>query len=284
MKRHSDRYSVHFLCRLARVSRSGYYEWLGRVESDRAKSNRHLLILIRSSHHESHETYGALRVCRDLNNQGMKCGKNRVARLMRLQGLRSVHRMKYRPQTTQSKHDYAIAPNLVNQDFGVTGENQKWGCDISYIPTREGFLYLAIVMDFYSRKIVGFKMGESLHAELCTSALERACALRRPPPDLVHHSDRGVQYASDAYRQILKRHDLIQSMSRKGNCYDNAMVESFFHTLKVELVHRKKYQTRKEAQNSIENYITVFYNNKRLHSALGYRSPVEFETIHKSAA
>lgn len=284
MKSNADNYSVSFLCSLAHVSRSGYYEWLGRTESRRTRSNRHLLMLIKVSYNESHQNYGAIRVHRDLRRQGQPCSKNRIARLMRQHGIQSVHRTQYKPQTTQSWHDDAVAPNIVNQDFTVTGENQKWGCDITYISTGEGWLYLAIVMDFYSRKIVGFQMGNSLHAELCCQALEKACLLRCPPSELIHHSDRGMQYASLPYRQILEKHHFIQSMSRKGNCYDNAMVESFFHTLKVELVHRMKYQIRNEAKRSIENYITVFYNNKRLHSSLGYMSPVEFETINKSAA
>lgn len=268
---------------MVQVSRSGYYGWLKREEGPRAQSNRRLLVLIKASHEGSRQTYGAIRICHDLRQQGHPCGKNRVARLMRRAGLKSVHRARYRPQTTQSGHGYPLADNIVGQDFSVTGENQKWGCDITYISTGEGWLYLAIVMDFYSRKIVGFHMGPSLHAELCCQALEKACLIRQPPSELVHHSDRGVQYASTSYRKIIEENGFIQSMSRKGNCYDNAMVESFFHTLKVELVHRMRYQTRLEATKSVENYISVFYNNKRLHSSLGYISPVRFESS-KSAA
>ena len=284
MKNNSDIHSISFLCSMAHVSRSGYYEWRNRVESRRASNNRNLLVLIKASYHASRQTYGAVRVFQDLRKRGEVCGKNRVARLMRDHGIQSVHRFKYRPQTTQSKHGYAVAQNLVNQDFAVSGKNQKWGCDISYIETGEGWLYLAIVMDFYSRKIVGFQMGSSLRSELCCRALEKACLLRSPPSELIHHSDRGVQYASVPYRLILEKQNFVQSMSRKGNCYDNAMVESFFHTLKVELVHRKKYQTRHEAQQNIEDYITVFYNNNRLHSSLDYTTPVEFENMNQSAA
>lgn len=284
MKDNADIHSLSYLCFLAQVSRSAYYDWLKQGESSRDRSNRKLLVLIKASHEESRQSYGAIRVCRDLNKKGFSCGKNRVARLMRQSGIKSIHRGKFKPQTTQSRHAYPVASNIVNQEFAVTGENQKWGGDITYIPTAEGWLYLAIVMDFYSRKIVGYDLGPSLHAELCCRALEQACLLRQPPRELVHHSDRGVQYASLHYRQILERQGFVQSMSRKGNCYDNAMVESFFHTLKVELVHRMKYQTRDEAKRNIENYIAVFYNNKRLHSSLGYLSPVEFESINKSAA
>jgi len=284
VRSHQGSYGVDFLCSLVGVSRSGYYEWLRRGESQREESNRRLLALIKVSYRESRQSYGAIRICRDLRKQDQGCGKNRVARLMRQNGIRSIHKIRYRPQTTQSQHGFPVAANIVNQDFSVTRENQKWGCDITYIETREGWLYLAIVMDFYSRKIVGYEMGHSLHAQLCSQALEIACLLRQPPSELIHHSDRGVQYASLSYRQILEKHGFIQSMSRKGNCYDNAMVESFFHTLKVELVNQMKYQTRAEARKSIENYITVFYNNQRLHSSLGYLSPVEFESIQKPAA
>lgn len=284
MKNNSNQHSVSYLCEIARVSRSGYYEWLVRGESQRSKANRRLLTLIKVSHNESDQTYGAIRIHRDLSKQEQVCSKNRVARLMKANGIKSVHKAKYKPQTTQSNHNHPIAPNIVNQDFGVTGPNQKWGCDISYIATQEGWLYLATVMDFYSRKIIGFEMGPQLHAELCCHALEKACLLRRPPAELIHHTDQGVQYASLPYRAILKRHHFIQSMSRKGNCYDNAMVESFFHTLKVERVHRRTYKTREEAKRDIENYIINFYNNKRLHSSLDYMSPVEFENINKLAA
>lgn len=284
MKDNSNSHAVMFLCSLAQVSRSGYYDWLGRSESNRSRENRSLLVMIKSSYHESRETYGAIRVHRDIHNQGTECGKNRVARLMKVSGLKSIHKLKYRPQTTQSKANDLVSPNVISQDFTAKTENQKWGCDISYIETKEGWLYLAIVMDFFSRKIVGFDIGFSLQADLCCRALEKAFSLRLPPRELIHHSDRGTQYASFPYRQLLKKHAVIQSMSRKGNCYDNAMVESFFHTLKVELVYRQKYSTREEARRSIEQYIMSFYNNKRLHSSLGYRSPVEFENLHKSAA
>lgn len=272
------------LCKGAGISRSGYYEWLKREESARSIENRQLLSLIKISHRESDETYGALRIHRDLKKQGKSCGKNRVARLMRVNGLKSIHRLKYKPQTTQSRHDDPISPNLLTQDFSATGVNQKWGCDISYIQTKEGFLYLAIVLDFYSRKIIGFAMGSSLEAELCCEALKQACVLRQPPAELVHHSDRGVQYASHNYRNLLKNNKIVQSMSRKGNCYDNAMVESFFHTLKVERVHRRNYKSREEAKSDIANYIINFYNHKRLHSSLDYLSPVEFENLYKLAS
>ncbi|OVE81392.1 hypothetical protein BVY03_04000 [bacterium K02(2017)] len=272
------------LCKLARVSRSGYYEWLTRSESKRAKENRCLLVAIKSSYNENRQAYGAIRIKRDLTKQGHTCSKNRVARLMSKNGLKSVHRAKYKPQTTKSDHKYNVSPNIIAQDFEATCSNQKWGCDISYIKTNEGWLYLAIVMDFYSRQIVGFEMSNRMHAELCCTALNKACLRRSPPAELIHHSDRGVQYASLPYRKMLQSHEFIQSMSRKGNCYDNSMVESFFHTLKVELVYRKKYETRLEAKQDITDYIYNFYNSKRMHSSLDYMSPMEFENVNQLAA
>ncbi len=276
--------SIRDLCSIVGVSRSGYYDWLKRAESLRSKANHQLLSFIKISYHASDRTYGAIRIHRDLKREGHSCSKNRVARLMSFHGIKSIHRLKYKPQTTQSRHNHPIAANLMNQDFKAKDINQKWGSDISYIKTSEGFLYLAIVMDFHSRKVVGFSMGSSLHAELCCQALKQALVLRQPPAELVHHSDRGVQYASLSYRSLLQDHDLIQSMSRRGNCYDNAMVESFFHTLKVERVYRRNYKTREEAKTDVANYIINFYNNRRLHSSLDYKSPVEFENFYKSAS
>ena len=203
---------------------------------------------------------------------------------MRTSGLKSVHRRKYKPQTTQSNHPFGISANILNQDFLAQQTNEKWGCDISYIQTLEGWLYLAIVMDFYSRKIVGYATGPTLEARLCCRALQQACLLRRTASELVHHSDRGVQYASAEYRALIKSHRFTQSMSRKGNCYDNAMVESFFHTLKVELVHRKKYLTRNEAREDIQKYIAGFYNTERRHSSLDYLSPIQYEQLNKIAS
>lgn len=202
---------------------------------------------------------------------------------MRKSRLVSVHREKYRPQTTQSNHGLNVAENIVDQNFQATRVNQKWGGDISYVPTDEGWLYLSVLLDFRSRKVVGSATGDRLRTELCCLALRQACALRQPPAELIHHSDRGVQYASQEYRDLFQRQRFTQSMSRKGNCYDNAMVESFFHTLKVELTHRKRYQTREEAWKEIENYIHCFYNTKRRHSSLDYRSPNEYENINQLA-
>ena len=269
---------------MAQISRAGYYEWLGREESLRSRENRSLSVRIAAIYQEYRQVYGALRIHRELAAQGYACGKHRVARLMKAAGLKSVHRRKHRPQTTNSKHGLAIADNLIRQDFSAKAPNQKWGCDISYIPTGEGWLYLAIVLDFYSRKIVGYALGDSLQTSLCSEALRQACLRRNPPAELIHHSDRGVQYASLEYRRILEEHCLMPSMSRKGNCYDNAMVESFFHTLKVELIHRRRYPSRQEAINDIQDYIQGFYNSIRRHSSIDYLSPNLYEKLKPLAA
>jgi putative transposase len=266
------------------VSSSGYYEWLSRKESLRGKENRVLTVKIRALFNESDSTYGAIRIHRELKKQGVQCSRNRVARIMRKEGLVSVHKKKFRPCTTNSKHRLPVAPNVIKQDFSATKPNQKWGGDISYIPTAEGFLYLAIVLDFFSRKVVGRAAGDSLQSSLCCEALTMALLRRRPPAKLIHHSDRGVQYACAAYTSLLKQHKFTQSMSRTGNCYDNAMVESFFHTLKVERVNRRNYQTKREALDDIINYIENWYNKKRTHSALDYLSPTQYEAQYKFAA
>jgi len=203
---------------------------------------------------------------------------------MREANLASVHKQKFRPCTTNSKHRLPVAPNVISQDFSTSAPNEKWGGDISYIPTAEGFLYLAIVLDFFSRKVVGRAAGDSLESSLCCDALNMALLRRNPPSELIHHSDRGIQYASAVYTKILQENNFTQSMSRTGNCYDNAMVESFFHTLKVERVNRKNYQTKKEALDDIIDYIENWYNQKRSHSSLDYVSPTEYETQYQLAA
>lgn len=281
---HAKADKVMRLCKVLGISRSGYYARMNRSESDRSRIDRRLLVLIRASFEGSGKTYGAIRVHQDLRDEGCGCGKNRVARLMHENGLKSVHRFKYRPQTTDSAHAQAISPNVICQDFTAKYPNQKWGCDLTYLPTDEGWLYVAIVLDFYSRKIVGWATGLSLEATLCCDALNMACLRRNPPQELIHHSDRGVQYASDQYRALLQSYQLTQSMSRKGNCYDNAMVESFFHTMKVERTNRKRYRTRAEAMADIQDYIERFYNNQRRHSALDYMCPTQYERAHPVAA
>jgi putative transposase len=285
IKQHSTgNYPVRFLCKICQVSSSGYYEWLNRKESPRTKENRALTVRVRALFAESDSTYGAIRICRELKKQGVNCSKNRIARIMRHENLVSVHRKKFRPCTTNSKHRLPVAPNVISQDFSASAPNEKWGGDITYIPTAEGFVYLAVILDFFSRKIVGRAIGDSLHATLCCDALKMALLRRQPPKNLVHHSDRGVQYASAAYTKIIHENNFTQSMSRTGNCYDNAMVESFFHSLKVERVNRRNYQTKKEALIDITDYIENWYNQKRSHSSLDYVSPTEYESQYQLAA
>jgi transposase InsO family protein len=223
-------------------------------------------------------------VHRELKENGIECGKNRVARIMKKLGIKSVYRRKFKVCTTDSKHNLPVAENIIAQDFSATAPNQKWGCDISYIHTDEGTQYLAVVLDFFSRKIIGWKMSDTMSAKLCCEALRMAMVRRQPPAELIHHSDRGSQYASFEYRSMLKLGNFSQSMSRKGNCYDNSMVESFFGTLKIERVHRIRYATGKQAQNDIENYIDNFYNLKRRHSSLDYASPIDYEVQYALAA
>lgn len=268
------------MCRVLRVSRSGFYAWIGREEPERSREDRRLMGLIRGIFVESRGTYGVPRVHQTLRRRGIRCGKKRVARLMRRAGLRSKLRRRFRVKTTDSKHGLPIAPDLVGRDFRTEQPNRIWVSDITYIPTDEGWLYLATTMDLFSRKIVGWSMFSSLRATIVVDALRMAIDRREPPDGLIHHSDRGVQYASAEFRGLLDTHGIAASMSRRGNCYDNAAKESFYHTLKTELVHHERYRTRDEARSSVFEYIEAFYNRVRLHSTLGYRSPVEFEALN----
>jgi len=270
-------FEVGLMCKTMRVSRSGFYTWLDRPESDRAREDRRLTALIQGAFAESRRTYGSPRVHAVLQQRDVCCGQNRVARLMKKQGLRPKLKKKFRVQTTDSNHDNPIAPNLLDQNFEAEHPNQIWVSDITYIPTDEGWLYLASTMDLFSRAVVGWSMSSSLKAISATASLRMAIERRSPSAGLIHHSDRGVQYTSDEFRKVLKNHGMVSSMSRKGNCYDNAVKESFFHTLKTELVVHEHYRTRAEARASIFDYIEAFYNRQRLHSSLGYMSPVDFE-------
>ncbi len=265
------------MCKLLEVSRSGYYAWLKREESSRARENRLLLAEIREIHKESRRTYGAPRVQAELRRRGRRVGKNRVARLMDENGLQSRVRRRFRPKTTDSNHKLPVAKNLLKDRSPTTALDEVWVADITYIRTDEGWLYLASVLDLHSRLVVGWSMKDTLRVELTLDALDMALKVRDPATGLIHHSDRGSQYAAKDYQKILDKHGLVASMSRKGNCYDNATKESFFHTLKTELVYHEHYRTREEARASVFEYIEAFYNRERLHSSLGYRSPVEFE-------
>lgn len=270
-------FEVGLMCKTLKVSRSGFYAWFDRPESDRAREDRRLTALIQGAFDESRRTYGSPRVHAVLQHREVRCGQNRVARLMKKHGLRPKLKKKFRVQTTDSNHDNPIAPNLLDQNFEAERPNQIWVSDITYIPTDEGWLYLASTMDLFSRAVVGWSMSSSLKAISATASLRMAIERRLPAEGLIHHSDRGVQYTSDEFRKVLKDHGMVSSMSRKGNCYDNAVQESFFHTLKTELVVHEHYRTRAEARASIFEYIEAFYNRQRLHSSLGYLSPIDFE-------
>jgi len=283
IKTNESEFPVTTMCEILEVSRSGYYAWKHRGESMRAQNNQALVVDIRAAFDRSQQTYGSPRIHRELRNRGIACNKKRVARLMQQERLISVHHKKFCPQTTNSAHDLPIADNLLQQDFSATAPNQKWVGDITYIPTAEGWLYLAVIIDLFSRRVVGWATGASLHAQLACAALRMAAFRRGNPQAVVYHSDRGIQYASAEFRAALSALKATPSMSRKGNAYDNAVAESFYHSLKVERVHRFRYQTRMEARLSVVDYIERFYNSDRIHSPIGYRSPVEFELMQAAA-
>jgi|PlaIllAssembly_1097288.scaffolds.fasta_scaffold113998_2 transposase InsO family protein len=266
------------LCAALNVSRSGYHAWKQRAPGPRARANAQLWSLIEQAHEQSRATYGSPRVHRWLQRQGYRCGRHRVARLMRGHGLRSQVKRRFRVQLTDSNHDLPIAPNRLRAAALPARRDAVWVADITYVDTAEGWLYVAGVLDRHTRRCVGWAMGDSLATSLPLAALDMALTHRRPAQGLVHHSDRGVQYASDAYRQRLAAAGVVPSMSRKGNCYDNAVMESFWSSLKRELVHRCQFASRAQARAAVFEWIEIFYNRERLHSALGYQSPVDFET------
>jgi transposase InsO family protein len=274
---HQQEFPVNLMCHVLQVSRSGYYAWRRRAPSATAERQTQLTEQIRQVHKRSRAVYGSPRVHRDLLAEDVRCSQNTVAKLMRAAGLRSKRRQRFRVRTTDSRHGHPIAPNRLNRAFCQPQPDQAWAADITYIATAEGWLYLAVIIDLCSRKIVGWATSDSLAAELCVRALEAAVRQRRPRQAVLHHSDRGVQYACDDYQGLLARHGLQPSMSRRGNCYDNAVTESFFGTLKTELVHHERYATREAARQSLFEYIEVFYNRSRRHSALGYVSPAAYE-------
>jgi putative transposase len=269
-------FPVQRLCKVLDVSPSGYFAWRSRPASPRQREDLVLLAHIGSSFALSRGTYGSPRMTRELQDKGFNVGRRRTARLMRENGLKAQQKRRFR-RTTDSHHAFPIAPNLINQDFSAERPNQKWAADISYLWTAEGWLYLAVILDLFSRRVVGWALSDRLHKELALEALAKALAIRRPRKGLIHHSDRGSQYGSLAYQAKLREHAIQISMSGKGNCYDNAVVETFFKTLKTELVWRTVFQTRAEAKNTIGRYIDGFYNPVRRHSSLDFVSPVQFE-------
>lgn len=273
---HRDRFSVARMCRQLDVSRSGYCQWRARPPSNGSIANRALDARVAALHAESDRSYGRVRIVRALREQGTAVGHERVRQSLLRQGLQAVYKRPYRV-TTDSRHDKPVAPNILERRFEGWQPNQAWVADITYIVTAEGWLYLACILDLASRRVVGWSMSERMKAELVCEALTSAYWRRKPAAGLIMHSDRGSQYASERYRRLLTDYSMTQSMSRRANCWDNAVMESFFKTLKVERTHRVRYQTRAQARLDIVNWMEGFYNRSRLHSSIGYYSPADLE-------
>lgn len=278
MQTHREEFRLRSMCRVLKVSKSGYYDWLDRPDSRRALEDRSLLARIQRIHARSRQAYGTLKVWHALRREGAVCGKHRVARLRRAHGIESRRRRRFRV-TTHSKHRRWIAPNHLNRQFHADRSDRVWAGDVTFIATRSGWLYLAVLIDLHSRRVVGWSMRERNDLQLVLAALSMAIEQRQPPPGLMHHTDRGRLYAADDYRALMDRHDMVPSMSRKRDCWDNAVAESFFATLKNELVWDRDFHTRDQARREIFEYIEVFYNRQRIHQTLGYRTPVAFEAV-----
>jgi putative transposase len=276
------RHSVSLLCSVLGVSRSGYYAWCARPPSQRAINDRALAEDIRNIHESSKQRYGSPRIHEELAANDTRVGRKRVARLMKENGLSARSKRRF-VKTTDSKHDFPIAPNLLQRDFTAAAPNETWVGDISYLDTREGWLYLAVLIDLYSRRVVGWAMSERIDTALATGALNMALARRKPQRGLIHHTDRGCQYASHDYRRLLRGIGAECSMSRKGDCWDNAVAESFFASLRKELTNRVVFSTRDDARSSVFEYIEAFYNRVRRHSTINYQSPNDFERERSNA-
>jgi len=274
---HRGQFSVARMCRQLEVSRTGYYQWTTRVPSNRAMANAALDAQVAALHAGSQRSYGRPRIVRGLHERGVHVGHERVRKSLKRQGLRPVYKRAYRV-TTDSAHHKPIAPNVLDRRFDCWRVNQAWVADITYVATGEGWLYLACVMDLASRKIVGWSMSDRIKADLVCQALRSAYWQRKPPAGLIMHSDRGSQYASDRHRRLIKDYRMVQSMSRRANCWDNAAMESFFKTLKVERTYQLHYETREIAKLDIVDWIEGFYNRTRMHSSNGYKTPVNFES------
>lgn len=282
IKQHATEFTVGSMCRFLQVSRSAYYDWLHRVPTPDEKDDADLTVILQSEFNKSRATYGTRRLKAALLGRDRTVSRRRIGRLMREAGLACKTKRKFKA-TTNSKHDQRIVPNHLDRQFNVDRPNQVYAGDITYIHTQEGWLYLAVVIDLYSRQVVGWSMAEHMRTKLVNDALLMAVWKRKPEKGLMWHTDRGSQYASESHRALLTLHGIRQSMSRKGNCWDNAVSESFFHSLKTELIHHQTYQTRSEAKQAVFEYIEVFYNRERLHSANGYLSPVDYELQQKAA-
>ena len=274
---HRGVWPVRMMCRVLGLSASGYYAWRLRPESRRAAANRALTEDIRLIHAESGGTYGSPRVHAVLRGHGRRVGRSRIERLMRRAGLRGLAALPRRTRTTDSRHGYPISPNRLARNFQAAAPGQVWLADLTYIPTGEGWLYLAGILDMHTRKLVGWSMRDTLHTQIALEALSMAIERQKPAPGLIHHSDRGIQYAAETYRAALAQSGITPSMSRKGDCWDNAPMESFFHTLKTERVHHRVYATRAQARRDLFGDIEGVYTSRRLHAALGYISPAEME-------
>jgi len=270
------RHRVGLLCHVLGISRSGFYAYRGRSPSALVRANEELLAQIREIHQGSQETYGSPRIYRALQQRGISCSRKRVARLMRVHRIRAKTKRRFKV-TTRSRHGLPVAPDLLGRDFHAPAPNRIWTSDITYVWTREGWVYLAVILDLYSRLVVGWELSDRLTADLVTTALQRAVDRRHPGPALIFHSDRGRQYISQELRWVIERHAIRPSMGATGSCYDNAVTESFFHTLKTEHTFFHRYHTREEARHSIFQYIEIFYNRHRLHSTIGNLSPWQFE-------
>jgi putative transposase len=282
IREHESEFRVARMCAVLRVSRSGYYHWVDRPESKRAREDRALLVHIRRVHVQARRAYGAVKTWRELRGQGVPCGKHRVARLRRQDGIEAQRRRRFRV-TVENHHTAPPAPNLLQRQFVVAAPNRVWVGDMTFIRTRMGFLYLAVLLDLYARNVVGWSMHERPNLELKLGALDMALARRRPAPGLVHHTDQAPLYSAHAYRERMRVHGIVPSMSARGDCYDNAVAESFFSNLKNELVHHCDFVSREAARAAIFDYIEVFYNRQRRHQTLGYISPMQFELQRKSA-
>lgn len=276
MDQHRGEFRVLSMCRVLKVSRSGFYDWCSRAQSARALEDRCLTERIRQIHERNRQAYGVIKIHRELRAQGCGCGHNRVARLKRIAGIQTKRMRRFRASYEPHQRP-AAASNVLNRQFQVAEPNRAWVADTTFIATRAGFLYLAALLDLYSRRVVGWAMGHQHTQQLVSQALDMAIEQRAPKPGLIHHSDQGSQYAAGLYQQSLTEHGFVASMSRRGNCYDNACAESFFSTLKNELIHHCDFHTREQARSAIFDYIELFYNRQRLHASLGYVSPAQFE-------
>lgn len=270
-------FTVKRMCQIFQISRSGYYDWTRREESKHSQQDRDLLKAIRKIHQEVKEAYGAIKTWRTLQGSGTVCGKHRVARLRRQAGIEARRKRKFR-LAYQARHTQPAPPNLLRWPFKADYPDQIWVTDVTFIPTRSGWLYLAVMIDLYSRWVVGWSMKDRPNQELVNEALMMAVEQRRPKPGLIHHSDQGILYSSGSYLALLKKYGMLRSMSGKGNCYDNAVAESFFSSLKNEIIHHRDYQTRDEARAEIFEYIEMFYNRKRLHQSLNYQTPMQYKS------